>query len=106
MTSELRPAVEVWREAEAEAIEYNGRLVDSDYAAAAVIEAYGNEREAKGRAEQAAELAKWKALAETLAGALDKSRDGWANALEFGLIPERHRNTAEILAQEAAEVLL
>lgn len=43
---------------------------------------------------------------KALAGALDKSRDGWANALEFGLIPERHRNTAEILAQEAAEALL
>ena len=67
MTSELRPAVEVWLEAEAEAIEFNGRFDHSDQAAAAVIEA---DREAV-RAEQAAELAKFKALAETLAGALE-----------------------------------
>lgn len=73
MTSELRPAVEVWLEAEAEAIEFNGRLDDSDYAAAAVIEA---DREAV-RAEQAAELAKFKALAETLAGALDKLHEAY-----------------------------
>ena len=52
-----------------------------------------------------AELAKWKALAETLAGALKKSREGWANALELRLIPERHRNTAEVLAREADQAL-
>ena len=75
--------------------------VDMDMSLAKTI---ARHREAV-RAEQAAELAKFKALAETLAGALDKSRDGWANALELGIIPERHRNTAEILAQEAAEAL-
>lgn len=63
MTSELRPAVEVWLDAY-EASYYDE--VDDDRAAAAVIEA---DREAV-RAEQAAELAKFKALAETLAGAL------------------------------------
>lgn len=100
MTSELRPAVGVWREASDAAtlgsVKYKPA---ADQAAAAVIEAYGDEREAKGReeqareierlgviaegnarlvckvldekdAEQAAELAKFKALAETLAGAL------------------------------------
>ena len=64
MTSELRPAVDVWLDAY-EASYYDE--VDDDQAAAAVIEA---DREAV-RAEQAAELAKWKALAETLAGALE-----------------------------------
>lgn len=145
MTSELRPAVEVWRDAY-EASYYDE--VDDDRAAAAVIEADREAVRAEQAAEverlkklieatsahflrlntdhpimwegaidaameavcleverQAAELAKFKALAETLAGALGKSRDGWANALEFRLIPERHRNTAEILAQEAAEAL-
>ena len=99
MTSELRPAMEVWHSA------WDVWVKNGHPKAAAVIQAYGDEREAKGRAKQAAELAKFKALAETLAGALGKSRDGWANALEFRLIPERHRNTAEILAQEAAEAL-
>ena len=66
MTSELRPAVEVWREAVLTQFRCTsqGKLE----AAAAVIEA---DREAV-RAEQAAELAKWKALAETLAGALEE----------------------------------
>ena len=35
-----------------------------------------------------------------LLAALERSTEGWANALELGLIPERHRNTAEILAEE------
>lgn len=63
MTSELRPAVEVWTEAEMAACH------GAEYAATAVIEA---DREAV-RAEQAAELAKFKALAETLAGALEEA---------------------------------
>ena len=62
MTSELRPAVEVWAEAEMAACH------GAEYAAAAVIEA---DREAV-RAEQAAELAKWQALAETLAEELQQ----------------------------------
>ena len=65
MTSELRPAMQVWFDA-------SRNWLETEYpseceAAAAVIEA---DREAV-RAEQAAELAKWKALAETLAGALE-----------------------------------
>ena len=77
MTSELRPAVDVWAKAHAayqsSVMAYAGTLcvkaVDL-MKPATVIQAYGDEREAKGRAEQAAELAKFKALAETLAGAL------------------------------------
>lgn len=72
MTSELRPAVEVFRNA----VDATGAFVrfkrKSEQAAAAVIEA---DREAV-RAEQAAELAKFKALAETLAGALEKIAEG------------------------------
>ena len=79
MTSELRPAVSVWQEAygvwgEPSLPDTN----EADQVAAAVIEAYGDEREAKARAEQAAELAKWKALAETLAGALEQFDEGCA----------------------------
>ena len=69
MTSELRPAVEVWLEAY-EASYYDD--FETDDKAAAVIEA---DREAV-RAEQAAELAKFKALAETLAGALEQIEEG------------------------------
>ena len=68
MTSELRPAVDVWVQAEVAyeaAWEHNNDK--GEQAAAAVIEA---DREAV-RAEQATELAKFKALAETLAGALE-----------------------------------
>ena len=66
MTSELRSAVEVWREA-FETWAGEPEHDNAPEAAAAVIEA---DREAV-RAEQAAELAKFKALAETLAGALE-----------------------------------
>ena len=71
MTSKLRPAVDVWLDAY-EASYYDE--VDDDQAAAAVIAA---DREAV-RAEQAAELAKCKALAETLAGALEQFDEGCA----------------------------
>ena len=76
MTSELRPASDVWSAAcgayeDAAAVladlPMRDIVVAGDEAAAAVIEA---DREAV-RAEQAAELAKFKALAETLAGALE-----------------------------------
>ena len=69
MTSELRPAVEVWVQAEVAyeaAWEHNNDK--GELAAAAIIEA---DREAV-RAEQAAELAKWQALAETLAEELQQ----------------------------------
>ena len=70
MTSELRPAVAVWQEA------YwtwaNDPSFGSTARSVSIIEA---DREAV-RAEQAAELAKFKALAETLAGALEKIAEG------------------------------
>ncbi len=66
MTSELRPAVEVWWKA-TDAWKEGLSPEDGTEAAAAVIEA---DREAV-RAEQAAELAKFKALAETLAFMLE-----------------------------------
>ena len=78
MTSELRPASDVWSAAcgayeDAAAVladlPMRDIVVAGDEAAAAVIEA---DREAV-RAEQAAELAKFKALAETLAGALGEA---------------------------------
>ena len=102
MTSELRPAVDVWEDAyrawddapiNPDRIgKVNGEgysFVDEDRAAAAVIEA---DREAV-RAEQAAELAKYKALAETLAGALGEIAQpdyGYMDILERGCPPEKH----------------
>ena len=78
MTSELRPAMEVWRQiytawGDADP-SFNDTLNqhNDDLLAASMIEA---DREAV-RAEQAAELAKWKALAETLAGALGEIQAG------------------------------
>ena len=37
--------------------------------------------------------------------ALERSREGWENAIELGLIPERHRNTALILAEDCRAAL-
>ena len=34
-----------------------------------------------------------------------KMREGWANALELGLIPERHRASAQILRDDAADAI-
>ena len=108
MTSELRPAVEVWREAEAEAIEYNGRLVDSDYAAAAVIEA---DREAV-RAEIAAEVADYLKEGETIAECIARNRAD-ANVLLEMFAAERvkvenYAKTMKIISdianREAAEL--
>lgn len=66
MTSELRPAALVAHEVCEEMEEYGPAFAER------VIKA---DREAV-RAEQAAELAKWKALAETLAGALEQIVEG------------------------------
>lgn len=67
MTSELRPAALVAHEVCEEMEEYGPAFAER------VIKA---DREAV-RAEQAAELAKWKALAETLAGAVREIKDSW-----------------------------
>lgn len=67
MTSELRPAVAVWWEAYGV---WGDPYLSDAKAAAAVIEA---DREAV-RAEQAAELAKFKALCVMLSGALKEIR--------------------------------
>jgi len=83
MTSELRPAVAVAEDCH---WEYEFK---SEEEAAAVIKA---DREAV-RAEQAAELAKHKALAETLAGALGEIAQpdyGYTDILERGCPPEKH----------------
>ena len=90
MTSELRPALEVWDllwDAFTGTPPQSGNPNAPFEAAAAVIQAYGDEREAKGRAEQAAELAKFKALAETLAGALEPFAEEW-DEREF--LAQRH----------------
>ena len=96
MTSELRPAVEVWeadRELAIVALRAWAEQIGSGYScpaaaqtmlmAATILEA---DREAV-RAEQAAELAKFKALAETLAGALEPFAEEW-DEREF--LAQRH----------------
>jgi hypothetical protein len=40
-----------------------------------------------------------------LVEALRRSTEGWQNAVELGLIPERHRNTAQILADAGRKAL-
>ena len=77
MTSKLRPAALVAHEVCEEMEEYGPTFAER------VIKA---DREAV-RAEQAAELAKWKALAETLAGALEPFAVEW-DKREF--LAERH----------------
>lgn len=69
MTSELRPEVEVWDDAIAA---WAADTIDTRQAAAAVIQAYGDEREAKGRADQAAEIAR---LSEALSAIADGEGD-------------------------------
>ena len=86
MTSELRPASEIWSmacgayedaTAEVNDLPMRDMVIEGDKAAAAVIEAYAAEREAK-----------WKALAETLAGALEAHIEycdicyGWGSIIE------------------------
>lgn len=66
MSENIRPAVEVWRDAYDAFTDFYHHTTEKD--PARVIEA---DREAV-RAEQAAELAKFKALAETLAGELQQ----------------------------------
>ena len=56
MTSELRPAMEVWHSA------WDVWVKNGHPKAAAVIQAYGDEREAKGRAEQAREIERLRKL--------------------------------------------
>lgn len=46
-----------------------------------------------------------KARADRLAGALRRSREGWANALELRLLPPQHDHTATILRDEADAAL-
>lgn len=40
-----------------------------------------------------------------LVATMRKMHEGWANALEHGLIPDRHRTSAEILRNDAAAAL-
>lgn len=94
MTSELRPAVEVWDDAIAA---WAADTIDTRQAAAAVIEA---DREAV-RAEQSAELAKWKALAETLAGALEKLHEAYC-ADDYGTSEGRAFGRAALIETREA----
>lgn len=80
MSDKLRPAVEVWWSA------WNAWGIHPTCAGDDAVKVIEDDREAV-RAEQAAELAKWKALAETLAGALEPFAVEW-DKREF--LAERH----------------
>ena len=110
MTSELRPAVAVWeadRELTIAALHAWAEHIGAGYScpaaaqtmlmAATILEA---DREAV-RAEQAAELAKFKALAETLAGALATAASCLSQCAE-GLATQ---NDMETWAEDVAEAL-
>ena len=75
--------------------------IDAEKAKVAELEADVTAAHAAGRFLIAAE----KARADRLAKALRKSREGWTNALELGLLPPQHEETAADLRDEADEAL-
>ena len=52
-----------------------------------------------------AQIAKLQADGDKLAGALDRSRQGWSNVLELGLLPVQHQSTALELQEAATQAL-
>ena len=52
-----------------------------------------------------AQLAKLQADGDKLAGALERSRQGWSNVLELGLLPVQHQSTALGLQEAATQAL-
>ena len=52
-----------------------------------------------------AQIAKLQADGDRLAGALKRSRTGWANVLELGLLPVQHQSTALELQEAATQSL-
>ena len=54
---------------------------------------------------QSAQIAKLQADGDKLAGALERSRQGWSNVLELGLLPVQHQSTALGLQEAATQAL-
>ena len=54
---------------------------------------------------QSAQIAKLQADGDKMAGALERSRQGWSNVLELGLLPVQHQSTALGLQEAAATVI-
>ena len=54
---------------------------------------------------QEAEIASLRARLDKAVGGLDRQSQGWNNALELGIISERHRTTANVLADEAQSLI-
>jgi DNA repair ATPase RecN len=52
-----------------------------------------------------AQIAKLQAVGDKLAGALERSRQGWSNVLELGLLPVQHQSTALGLQEAATQAL-
>ena len=50
-------------------------------------------------------IAKLQADGDKLAGALERSRQGWSNVLELGLLPVQHQSTALGLHEAATQAL-
>jgi len=53
-----------------------------------------------------AQIAKLQADGDKLAGALERSRQGWSNVLELGLLPVQHQSTALGLQEAATQALI
>jgi Lar family restriction alleviation protein len=69
-----------------------------------LLEAW-NTRAAVTEADRKQCLAALQAHADALAGEMRRSRDGWWNVAELGLVPPQHMHTAIVLADSAAEAL-
>ena len=54
---------------------------------------------------QSVQIAKLQADGDKLAGALERSRQGWSNVLELGLLPVQHQSTALGLQEAATQAL-
>ena len=62
----------------------------------------GSERHAVLRASDIASL---QSKLDRAVEVMERSREGWENAIEMGLIPHQHCNAARILADEARTTL-
>ena len=87
-------------DADREAAENFRRLISTamlQYEVDDVVKAFARHRLA-AVAEKVAEIER---LRESAKKALERTGKGWANAIEFGLIPPQHRPAAQILADDA-----
>lgn len=84
------------------AVKHTTVLIATSSAADGVyVISQGEERKAIGTVRAPRSLVDTMCAAPDLLEALERSAEGWANALELKLIPPQHRDTATILRDEA-----